>query len=148
MRLALLLLLLAFPAFGQITSFNRFGESGSASNGLIYATRFVTGTGGANTNYAIRCDWPHVTINGFTNVSLRGIMSATAGNITFPYIVITNGSGSNRTLEFSAVTNRFKWSYAQGAAAPSVLTNGTQLHLSFMVDGTNVVGSYAYYSWP
>jgi hypothetical protein len=93
-------------------------------------------------------DWGHSYINGFTNVSIRAIMGGTVGTICFPYLTITNGSGSDRTIEFSSVTNLWRWYYAQSGVAPSVLTNGTQLEISFRVNGTNVLASYGYAPWP
>lgn len=119
----------------------------NVTNGVNYVTSLLTGTGGANTNYTILSTDGHRYINGFTNVSIRGIMGWTAGLIHYPNVNITNGSGSNWTLEFSAVTNRFKSSFGQGSL-PSVLTNGTQLKLAFEQDGTNVLVGWAYYSWP
>ena len=120
----------------------------SSGVGIGYAGSLLTGTGGEQTNYNLQARHGHRWINGFTNVSIRSITGGTTNTSQFPTITITNGSGSNRTLEFSAVTNAWKWSFAQSSTAPSVITNGTRLDLSFHVSGTNVLGAFSYSSWP
>lgn len=118
------------------------------TNNLAYVENVVTGVGGANTNFTLLATYGKVIINGFTNFSLRAIMGGTAGLTHAFSITITNGSGSNRTLEFSSVTNDWKWSYAQGGIAPTVMTNSEQIVITGELRNTNVTAAYAYYPWP
>lgn len=115
---------------------------------ISYRDHVVSGTGGANTNFTLLASIGKAFINGFTNVSIRAIMGGVAGYTHTFSITITNGSGSNRTLEFSPVTNAWKWSYAQGAIAPTVLTNSEQIIITGELSNTNVTAAYAYYPWP
>lgn len=112
------------------------------------ATQVITGTGGANTNFTLLATNAETTINGFTNVSIRAVMSYVDGVSLYWTCLITNGSGSDRTLEFSAVTNRYRFAGTYGTNAPSTLTNNTQLLISGRSLGTNTLIGYTYYAWP
>lgn len=101
----------------------------------------------AGTNITLTTSYSDWTV-GCSNVNIAAIMGGTLGYPVPISILLTNGTGVTWGLSFSAVTNRWKWSYAQSAAAPSVLTNATQLLINARVDGTNVLASYAYFSWP
>jgi hypothetical protein len=114
-----------------------------------WVEKIETGTGGANTNFQLFVtDSGKYIINGFTNVSLRAIYGGAVG-VTYSFsITITNGSGNNRTVEFSNATNRWRWSYGQAATAPTTLTNLTELQIMGEISNTNITASYAYYPWP
>lgn len=119
------------------------------TNLLDYAiTTLLAGVGGANTNFTLLATNVETTINGFTNVSLRAVMSYVDGVSLYSTVLITNGSGSDRTLEFSAVTNRYRFAGTYGTNAPTVLTNATQLLLSLRSLGTNTLVGYSYFPWP
>lgn len=111
-------------------------------------TALVAGVGGALTNVTLLAYQTDRYINGFTNVSIRAVMGSVAGRPNYWNVTITNGSGTDRTIEFSVVTNRYRFQGTYGTNAPSVLTNGTQLLVSGRSDGTNTLLSYAYYAWP
>lgn len=108
----------------------------------------IAGVGGANTNFTLQAGQPEVIINAFTNVSLRHIIGTSATKIDYIRVTMTNGSGTDRTLEFSPATNSFRFAGVYGTNAPSVVTNLTQLHATFRVSGVNVLVSYDYYPWP
>lgn len=102
--------------------------------------------GGANiTNYTLIAGTNDVYI-GQSNVNIVAVMGGVAGRRTPMSMTITNGTGANWGISFSAVTNKWKFPYSQGV--PSVLTNGTQLLVQWLLDGTNCLAAYAYYSWP
>lgn len=113
-----------------------------------YVPIAITGVGGANTNFTLLSTQPEVYINGFTNVSLRAVMGYDAALVDYWTCVITNGSGSPRTLEFSAVTNNWRFSGVYGTNAPTTLTNNTRLEISGRQKGTNVQVFYGYTPWP
>lgn len=116
--------------------------------GVSFPETIVSGAGGALTNFTLLSSYGKSIINGFTNVSIRAIMGGSEG-VTYTFsITITNGSGSNRTLEFSNATNDWKWSYAQGATAPTTLTNSEQIVITGELRNTNITAAYAYYPWP
>lgn len=108
----------------------------------------VAGTGGANTNFTLISTQPEVSVNGFTNVSIRAVMGYDSGLVDYWTCVITNGSGSARTLEFSAVTNNWRFNGVYGTNAPNTLTNATRLEISGRQHGTNVQVLYSYTPWP
>jgi hypothetical protein len=114
-----------------------------------YIEQYPTGTGGANTNFTLLVNTAaSYVINGFTNVSFRALYGGTLG-ITYTFsIEITNGSGTTRTLEFSQITNNWVWSYAQGGAAPTTMTNSERIVIEGKLRGTNITASYAYFPWP
>lgn len=139
------------------TNGNQFGATATLTlkpaaiitNQLDYIiTANITGVGGANTNFTLLATNAETTINGFTNVSVRAVMSYVDGVSLYWTCLITNGSGSDRTLEFSAVTNRFRFAGTYGTNAPSVLTNATQLLISGRSLGTNTLIGYSYFAWP
>lgn len=113
-----------------------------------YNPFIIAGVGGANTNFTLQAGQPEVIINAFTNVSLRHIIGTSATKIDYIRVTMTNGSGTDRTLEFSPATNSFRFAGVYGTNAPSVVTNLTQLHATFRVSGVNVLVSYDYYPWP
>jgi len=113
-----------------------------------YVPTEITGVGGANTNFTLISTQPEVYINGFTNVSIRAVMGYDSALVDYWTCVITNGSGSARTLEFSAVTNNWRFNGVYGTNAPSSLTNATRLEISGRQHGTNVQVLYSYTPWP
>ena len=121
----------------------------TTTNLMNYATpSLLAGVGGANTNFTLLATNVETTINGFTNVSIRAVMVTDTANALYWNCLITNGSGSDRTLEFSAVTNNFRFSGTYGTNAPSVLTNNTQILISGRSLGTNTIVGYSYFPWP
>jgi len=119
------------------------------TNGNIrFTPTAISGVGGANTNFTLLSTQPEVYINGFTNVSIRAVMGYSDSLVDYWSCNITNGSGSDRTLEFSAVTNRYRFAGTYGTNAPSVLTNATRLEISGRQQGTNVQVVYSYFAWP
>ncbi len=108
----------------------------------------ISGVGGANTNFTLFATGGDVYINGFTNVSIRAVMQYVSTVPLYWTATITNGSGSDRTLEFSSVTNRYRFAGTYGTNAPSVLTNGTQILIAGRSDGTNTLVGYTYFAWP
>lgn len=108
----------------------------------------LTGTGGALTNYTLLAGQVETLINGFTNVSIRAVMQTDPALVKYWTCTITNGSGTDRTFEFSAVTNRVRWSGTYGTNAPNRLTNAMQLMLAGRSHGTNTVIGYTYFAWP
>lgn len=104
---------------------------------------------GNQTNYLFNARTSgHVWINGNTNVNFSAITNGTTDEIYFCNFTITNLSSSTPGIGFAAGTNRWKWSYAQGGTAPSIITNGTALIINCQVMNTNIIASYAYVSWP
>lgn len=88
------------------------------------------------------------TISVTTNTWIAAITGGnTASAISFS-LLFTNGTGTSRPLVFQQTNNVWKWSYAQGATAPTTLTNNTQLLVSGRMQGTNILAAYAYYQWP
>lgn len=139
------------------TNANQFGasttltikKSALATNLVnLFEPVVVTGTGGANTNFTLQAIEPEVSINGFTNVSIRAVMQTDPSFAAYLNVTITNLSGSDRTLEFSAVTNRWRFSGVYGTNAPSTITNNTALLLSLRCLGTNTLVGYSYFTAP
>ena len=108
----------------------------------------VTGVGSANTNFTLLSYQQETSINGFTNVSIRAAMGYDAAAVDYWTCIITNGSGSARTLEFSAATNNWRFNGVYGTNAPNTLTNATRLEISGRQHGTNVQVVYGYTPWP
>lgn len=124
---------------------NQTVRSPLIEDNLSYSNRVITGTGGTNfafTGYGL------MTINASTNVSIRGAGTVSTGRGNFWTLNITNGSGANRTLEFSAVTNRWKWSQSQASAVPQLITNGTMVVITAQQQGTNIWPFFAIFDWP
>lgn len=139
------------------TNANQFGasttltikKSALATNLVnLFEPVVVSGTGGANTNFTLQAIEPEVSINGFTNVSIRAVMQTDPTFAAYLNVTITNLSGSDRTLEFSAVTNRWRFAGVYGTNAPSVLTNNTALLMSLRCLGTNTLVGYSYFAAP
>lgn len=124
------------------------GGNAIVTSNVLFSTALLSGVGGANTNYTLLAGQGHRYINGFTNVSLRARMGAAAGTIEYWNLSITNISGTDRTIEFSPVTNRWRFAGTYGTNAPSVLTNGTALEISAKSDGTNTQVGYSYFAAP
>ena len=82
---------------------------------------------------------------GTSNVNFVALMGGVLGEPVWPTIIITNGTGANWGISFSAVSNAWHWPYV---TAPTVLTNGTKLMLSTFVDGTNIDVAPLYFPWP
>lgn len=113
-----------------------------------YPVSQISGVGGANTNFTIVLPAPESVINGFTNVSVRAVMNTDTTKAHYWSLLLTNGGGSDRTLEFSAVTNRWRFSGTYGTNAPNTITNATQLLISGRSLGTNTIVGYTYFPWP
>lgn len=115
-------------------------------------TRFTpaqsVGVGGALTNFTFLATQPEVYIAATTNVSLRAVMNYDATKADYWNLIITNGSGSSRTLEFSQVTNSWTFAGTYGTNAPTTLTNNTTMTISAVSRGTNVTAGYIYTKWP
>ena len=75
-------------------------------------------------------------------------MGYDAAAVDYWTCIITNGSGSARTLEFSAATNNWRFNGVYGTNAPNTLTNATRLEISGRQHGTNVQVVYGYTPWP
>jgi hypothetical protein len=92
----------------------------------------------------------HFTYVGSSNVNIVAIMGAPSLTVYKKTVVITNGTGVDWGIKFSAVSNNWKWPYTFGigGAAPTVLTNATQLIIKADIEGTNVYADYKYYPWP
>lgn len=112
-----------------------------------FVEQYPTGTGGALTNFTLLVNQAaSFVINGFTNVSFRALYGGVIG-LTYTFsIEITNGSGANRTLEFSQETNNWVWAY--GAPAPTVLTNSERAVIEGKLRGSNITATAAYFPWP
>lgn len=130
------------------TKTDLFADSLVITNEIGRTFSLLSGVGGANTNFTLNIGEPLRVVNGFTNVSLRAVMGTSASLIHDWSLLITNGSGTSRTLEFSAVTNRWRFHGTYGTNAPNTLTNGTQLLISGRSIGTNTLVSYNYFAWP
>ncbi len=64
-------------------------------------------------------------------------------------ISLTNGSGTDRTLQFVATTNAWRFLGPTGLTnAPSLVTNLTQVVLNGVSRGTNTLVKYEFYAWP
>lgn len=132
----------------KMNSPNASASTITVTNGIGFVTALESGTGGFATNYSILATNGDAYINGgLTNVSIRHSVGATAGIVLYWNRTITNGV-SNRTLEFSSITNAWHFAGCYGTNAPSVLTNNTKLFLAGRQDGTNIDVGYAYFSWP
>lgn len=113
-----------------------------------FVEQYPTGTGGALTNFTLLVNQAaSFVINGSTNVSFRALYGGTIG-LTYTFsIEITNGSGANRTLEFSQETNNWVWPY--GMTAPTVLTNSERIVIEGKLRGpSNITVTAAYFPWP
>lgn len=132
---------------GQTTDVS-FSASLTLGNGLGFTSAEITGTGGANTNFTLTAKMGDRYINASTNVSLRAVMGFTPGTPFYWTLLITNGSGANRTLEFSDQTNRWRFQGVYGTNPPSVITNNTALLLSGRSEGSNTLVGYSYFAWP
>lgn len=112
---------------------------------LSFVPTVVTGAGGANTNFTLSSTTPEQIINGFTNVSIRGAMGYSSTRVDYWNLTITNLSGSNRTFEWSPVTNSVVYSGVYGTNAPTILTNQMVLMLSVRQRETNCQVGYTYF---
>ena len=130
----------------SITNATFFGEVNALA--LSFTPTLLAGVGGANTNFTLALPAGETWVNGFTNVSLRAVMGTDTNIVRTWTLTITNGAGVNRTLEFSAVTNRWRFNGTYGTNAPNTLTNGTQLVIAGRSLGTNTLVNYTYYPWP
>lgn len=143
----LLYMINATNSYGIIAS-NFLESIKQIANWNAETTSLVAGVGGALTNVTLMASWTDRYINGFTNVSIRAVMGYTPGRPNYWNVMITNIGGTTRTLEFSQVTNAWRFNGTYGTNAPNTLTNGTGLLLSGRSDGSNTVVGYAYYQWP
>lgn len=110
-----------------------------------FTNSVVTGVGGANTNFTLVLPYDlSFSINGFTNVSIRAVMGYDTTRRIYWSGSVSNLSGSNRTFEFSGVTNNVVWSGVYGTNAPTTLTNGFSLELAGYSQGTNTMIGYTY----
>ena len=145
---------LTFGANGPLPT---AGEALSTTNGQLHSVTnilndgpdtLVTGTGGALTNHTLLVTVPEQWINGYTNVSIRLAAGYSTTVTRYWTLTITNLSGSDRTLEFSQVTNAWRFQGTYGTNAPNTLTNGTALVLSGKNRNTNNQVAYTYFKFP
>jgi hypothetical protein len=108
----------------------------------------VSGTGNGNTNYVINLVSGDVNdfYMGSSNVVINAVYGGVLGTPIYWNAFVTNLSGINWGIGFSAVTNRWRFSGVYGTNSPSVLTNGTCLQISGRSDGTNTLVGYTYYA--
>jgi hypothetical protein len=118
-----------------------YGNAGFVSAAHLVATE--------TTNITLQAT-RHFTYIGSSNVNIVAIMGAPSLTVYKKTIVITNGTGVSWGIKFSAVSNNWKWPYllGVGGAAPTVLTNATQLIIKADIEGTNVYADYKYFPWP
>jgi hypothetical protein len=137
----------------DLEAYNHMALSGTLPVGSLSVTGNVFGVARTQlasgipsaTNVTLQANAGEVFI-GTSNVNLVAIMGGAAGTVSYVTAVITNGTGFNWGIGFSAVTNKWRWAYDQ--PAPTVLTNGTQLVIQARVEGTNVHAWRSYYVWP
>ncbi len=131
----------------SVVDFN--AANATFTNAFSYTPTVITGVGGANTNFTPLATAAEMVINAFTNVSIRAVMGYDPTLLKPWVITLTNGSGTDRTLEFNAQTNRFRFIGPTGLTnAPSMITNATQVILYGRSVGTNTTVRYEYYAWP
>jgi len=132
----------------SITLSNLLESLFTVDNFNVTPTALLSGVGGALTNYTLFANMGHRYINAFTNVSVRAVMQTVAGRPYLWSVLMTNYSGTDRTFEFSVVTNRVRYAGTYGTNAPTVITNNTQLLLTGISDGTNTLINYSYFAGP
>lgn len=116
-----------------------------------YAVDVVTGVGGALTNFTLQAsaDQSIIYVSGATNVNVVAIMG---GSASFAYrgtLIVTNRTGTSRTLSLGATTNN--WISLQqydGITAPFTVTNSLAGRLDWEILGTNVFYSYKPHALP
>ena len=125
----------------------------TVSNSVGYSTSLLAPISNGS-NYVLHVNREgHRWINAGTNINFLAAYNTDAGGLEtdktwFANYSLTNLSGANWNLAFTAVTNRWKASFNQGAVLPTILTNNTRLDVNLQVNGSNIVVSSAYCSWP
>lgn len=126
---------------------NIAGVGQAFTNAFTRTATTVSGAGGGSTNYG----WTLSTnsLNDFylgsSNVHVYAVTGGTAGQPIYWNAYITNLSANTWGINFSAGTNRWRFSGVYGTNAPTVLTNDTMLMLSGRTDGSNTVVGYTYF---
>jgi hypothetical protein len=108
----------------------------------------VSGAGNGNTNYLLTLSTNALNdfYLGSSNVHIYTVGGSTLGSPIFWTASITNLSAISWGINFSSLTNRWRYSGIYGTNAPSVLTNGTCLMLAGRTDGTNCTVGYTYFA--
>lgn len=136
---------------------NGLGVSSSAPAGSLFASNIlaagnfgvsattVAGVGSGSTNYTLMANMGKVYM-GSSNVSITAIMGGASGTMQQSSVTITNLSANTWGIQFSAVTNRWRFLGATGQTnSPSVLTNNSALVLRMEIDGTNILCDWEHY---
>lgn len=126
---------------------NENGTTARVLSGPESPFSVVYGDGDGDTNVTIQATGPDYYVSGATNISIA-VMGYVSNVPLYWSLTVTNGGGSDKTIHFSSVTNRWRFAGTYGTNAPNTLTNGTQLLLSGRSDGTNTLLGYQYFAWP
>ena len=108
----------------------------------------VAGVGTPSTNFTWLSTQQEISLTTTANVFIASVTGFDAAVVDYWTCVITNGSGTNRTLGFSAGTNNWRFNGVYGTNAPSVITNNTRIEISGRQHGTNTQVVYGYTPWP
>ena len=108
----------------------------------------VAGVGTPSTNFTWLSTQQEISLTTTANVFIASVTGFDAAVVDYWACVITNGSGTNRTLGFSAGTNNWRFNGVYGTNAPSVITNNTRIEISGRQHGTNTQVVYGYTPWP
>lgn len=120
--------------------------SAVVTNSIAFIGNTVAGAGSGNSNFTFTVSMGDRDANAAGNVSVTAIMGGALGITYTTSMFFTNGSGSEKGIQFSAVTNAWHWPTNQ--AAPTVIPNNTALYISARTHGSNVHAAYAFYTWP
>lgn len=121
-------------------------DSVIVTNNIGFKVGTVAGVGGANTNFTLQAsgDESIIYVNaGTTNVNIVAIMGYSSTIAYRGTLILTNRTGTARTLSLDATTNN--WISLQkydGISAPFTVTNSQAGRLSWEILGTNVQYSY------
>lgn len=115
---------------------------------IRYVPTLISGAGGDSTNHTLLSTYPEMYTDNPTALSITASMGYNESLVDYWTLITTNGSGTNRTIQFVATTNNWRFSGVYGTNAPSVITNNTRLEISGRQKGTNVQVLYSYTPWP
>lgn len=115
---------------------------------LRYVPTLITGTGGSSTNFTLLSTNPEMYVDNPTALSITASMGYNDSVVDYWTLITTNGSGTNRTVQFVVTTNNWRFNGVYGTNAPSVITNNTRLEIAGRQKGTNVQVVYVYTPWP
>ena len=108
----------------------------------------VAGVGTPSTNFTWLSTQQEISLTTTANVFIASVTGFDTASVDYWTCVVTNGSGTNRTLGFSAGTNNWRFNGVYGTNAPSVITNNTRIEISGRQHGTNTQVVYGYTPWP